>query len=572
MNNIKNKLAKLLKFRSLKTKLLIGFLAIIILSISYSIYNSIALKNIDRKANNIIDRELPSLILNEKIHVNVSEQISLTRAYILYGYPTYIERFEELASENEELETQALKLNHSKEYKDLVDRRAVLERFIRKSIFDVYDEGGEETAKENLITMNTQADRIIDGYYKVIEEQESLIEEEGKELLVQSNDSFIIGLIISVIVTIVGIGVALFVAHIIANPIKQVSDRIKLIAGGDLSQKPLNIKMNDEVGQLVEAANQMNRDLKELIGDIEEVSKSVLLQSQGLSVSAVEVQEGSKQVASTMQELASGAETQANTTNDLSTSMHHFMAQVKEGNLIGEKNYKSSQEIVVLTEEGSHLMTTSIQQMEAIDSMVMNVIGKVNGLEQHSQEISKLVNLINDIADQTNLLALNAAIEAARAGEHGKGFAVVADEVRKLSEQVTLSVNDITEIVVTIHNETEAVTRSLQEGYREVEEGTEQIITTGEKFKMINDSVTKMASQIKQISDGLEKIAMNGNLMNQSIEEIASFSEETAAGIEQTSANAHQTGSSMEEMTASSNQLERLVGRLNSLITRFKIS
>src|SRR5699024_4194813 len=133
-----------------------------------------------------------------------------------------------------------------------------------------------------------------------------------------------------------------------------------------------------------------------------------------------------------------------------------------------------------------------------------DAVQKVQGLDAQSQEISKLVSVIQDSAEQTNLLALNAAIEAARAGEHGKGFAVVADEVRKLAEQVSVSVTDITTIVTSIQNESSMVTESLEGGYKEVEQGTTQIEATGEKFNGINTSITNMVKDIQSISDNLE--------------------------------------------------------------------
>lgn len=563
---------RLFKIKSLKTKLLIGFLAIIIISISYSVYNSIALNKIDQKAENIVDRQLPSLLINEKLQINISEQISLTRAYVLFGYPAYVDRFNELSKEINALEEEALQVAQTKTMEDLIERRAVLERYIQKSIMEVYDQGEEETAKENLITMNTQADRIISGYYDIVEDSENVIVEEGKELLAQSRSTFIIGIIIATIVTILGLIIALFVANIISNPIKRVSERMKLIAGGDLSNEPLETNSEDEVGQLVSASNQMNVDLKNLLTEINKLSHSVLLQSEGLTQAATEVKEGSDQIVSTMEEVASGAESQANTTNDLSSSMALFMEKIRAGNLSGEKSYTSSQDLLLLTNEGRELMNSSIKQMESIDQMVMDTVHKVKNLDQHSQDITKLVSVINGIADQTNLLALNATIEAARAGEHGRGFAVVADEVRKLSEQVSLSVNDITHIVSAIQGETNVVTSSLQNGYQEVEEGTNEIIATGEKFTMIHDSLIHMADNIQKNSEELESILENGHVMNQSIEEIAALFEQAAAGIEETSANAHQAGQSMDEMADNSLHLATLTERLNELIARFKLS
>lgn len=372
-------------------------------------------------------------------------------------------------------------------------------------------------------------------------------------------------------VLLLAVLVSFWTTRKMTNPIKTVMDRMTAIADGDLSQEPLKVISEDEVGQLTMAANEMNKKMSSVLGQMHYVSESVASQSEELTQSAGEVKEGSEQVASTMQELASGSETQATNASELSSNMQAFVNEVEIVNEGSIRFQEVSNQVVHMSQEGSSLMESSKEQMKNIDQIVFDAVHKVHELDTQAQQISDLVGVIHDIADQTNLLALNAAIEAARAGEHGKGFAVVADEVKKLAEQVSESVSDITGIVTNIQNESSNVTQSLVDGYKEVEQGTEQIETTSEKFNGINTAIVEMVNGIQAASENLNSIVARSQEMNGTIEDIAAISEESAAGIEQTSASAEQTSASMEEISQSSHVLAQLSQNLNELVRQFKL-
>ncbi|WP_155592927.1 methyl-accepting chemotaxis protein [Lysinibacillus cavernae] len=379
--------------------------------------------------------------------------------------------------------------------------------------------------------------------------------------------------------TIIVIGIAIIVgifviwqyASSMAKPINRVAQAMERFADGDLSQESMTIRSKDEIGKLAIAMNQMQLKLKDMIHNIAKASDLINTSSKELTQSANEVNMGAEQVAITMHELASGAEGQAHHSNELTSLMERFTADLQETNQHGAHIHQSSAEVLELTNEGSQLMTSSNSQMVKIDSIVQNAVEKVKKLDAQAQEISKLVVVIKDIADQTNLLALNAAIEAARAGEHGKGFAVVADEVRKLAEQVAFSVNDITTIVTNIQQDFDVVTNSLEDGYQEVKEGTNQIKATSETFNTISYSINDVVESVKLISTNLSKVTEDGRKMNNSIQEIAAVAEESAAGVEQTTATTEQTSSSMEDMAGKSAQLSELALQLKTLIAQFKL-
>lgn len=392
-------------------------------------------------------------------------------------------------------------------------------------------------------------------------------EEASKQAELTSTTAIGFGFLLLIIVILVSI----LISRNIAKPINQLKMRMDDIASGDLSHEPLNTTSQDQIGMLVQASNDVNEHLRDVLQKIGEVSDSLSTQSGNLTHISTEVNESSNQVATTMQELAKGSETQAGISQEVLASMTSFSIKIKEANSRGESVFSSSQQVTGLTTEGSKLMTSSITQMGLIDSIVKEAVQKVMGLDKKSQEISKLVAVIKAIAEQTNLLALNAAIEAARAGDQGKGFAVVADEVRKLAEQVSISVTDITQIVTMIQHETESVTQSLQNGYKEVEKGKEQIITTGHTFEQIDSSLSEVAVGVKFISENLGDLAENSDIINKSIEEIASVSEQSAAGIEETAASADQSNHSMKQVSTSATSLSHLANDLKELMQRFKL-
>ncbi|WP_407637722.1 methyl-accepting chemotaxis protein [Bacillus ndiopicus] len=272
-----------------------------------------------------------------------------------------------------------------------------------------------------------------------------------------------------------------------------------------------------------------------------------------------------------MNEIAEGTEAQASNASDLASHMDDFVANAREANKSGEDAQQHSSNVLNLTSTGRTLMEASTKQMTKIDDIVHEAVVNVEGLNNKTQAISQLVLVINDIANQTNLLALNAAIEAARAGEQGKGFAVVADEVRKLAEQVSISVIDISKIVEEIVQETDTVTNSLKSSYGEVQNGTEQIAETSRTFNEIEEAISSMAGNISTVSQNLAQIVENSANINKSVDEIAAVAEESAAGVEQTSATMQQTTATMEEVAKSSNELSKMAEELNKHIQQFKL-
>lgn len=295
--------------------------------------------------------------------------------------------------------------------------------------------------------MDAKATEIREGYEGLAEHRKQSINAVGTDMISAGESQQVTSVIVGIAIVVIAIITALISARRISKPIIILTKRMQRITEGDLSEPALDVKTRDELGQLTTATNKMAEILNQLLKHIQTVANDVASHSEELMQSATEVKVGTEQIVDTVAEIASGTEIQASNASDVATTMTEFTTQVTDVNMGSKEVNQYSQEVMHLTKEGKGLMEASTQQMNTIDHIVKDAVIKVDSLSKQTQEISKIVAAIHAIADQTNLLALNAAIEAARAGEHGKGFAVVADEVRKLAEQVSVSVDDITSIV-----------------------------------------------------------------------------------------------------------------------------
>jgi len=537
-----------------------------------AVINFGVIKNLTNHTESIMKEDVEGLIQNEKMRYNIAERISLINQFLLYGDRDIRQKYEELAKQSSEIQKQLLKLNSSQQMKDLVAKCHQWELLVRHEVLFDYDMGKKNDAlKQMKESVQPLGETIIQEFEKVTSDRQNDVIKSGNNMIQLSNLSIIIILAVLASILLIGFIMSFKMARSITNPLIKIAGQMEQISKGNLILEPLSIKSKDEIGELMEAVNEMGNQLRKIVQDIHHASDTMSKQSSDLLSSSKELKEGSNQIAATMQELSAGAESQANSASELSEAMGMYMDKIYQIHRNGKEMFDKSREVLELTDNGSKLMNQSKKLFDYMFTGMQSNMKKIKKLDERSKQISKLVEVIQSIADQTNLLALNAAIEAARAGEHGKGFAVVADEVRKLAEQVSSSVVDIQKIVEEVHSETNKVTKSFELGFQQVESGMDSMNETSAAFQQIKETIKEISERINNAQNDLTNMLSTSESINDSISNIASISEEAAAGIEQTSASAATTNESAATIASHAESMSNLAGDLQSLVKRFQV-
>jgi len=385
-------------------------------------------------------------------------------------------------------------------------------------------------------------------------------------------------LTIALITLFLVVGLGLLIASQIVGPVRSISALAKTVAGGDLNCS-IDIESRDELGELAQSFRQLIDYMKDLAGAAQSIAgndlsisvtpkseKDVLGNSfrtminnlsgmiRQLSDNARELVSAATEISSSSEQMSRGATTQAEQVNQVSSAIEEMTATIVQAARNAGEATDASKGASDTATSGGQIVNDTIQGMQRIASVVRESAESISKLAKSADQIGEIISVIDDIADQTNLLALNAAIEAARAGEQGRGFAVVADEVRKLAERTGKATGEITNMIKGIQDETSDAVRSMESGINEVDQGRNLADRAGNSLTEIVTMSQRVTDMVQQIACASEEQSTAAEQISRNVEQISTVTRETAKGAEQSATAA-------EELNRQAEGLQQMVGQ-----------
>jgi methyl-accepting chemotaxis protein len=410
-------------------------------------------------------------------------------------------------------------------------------------IIDLIKEGKFAEAKRlNETVLDTLYDTTEHGWDNLMKLQIDVAKAEYEK----SQKNYVWTRNISIIAISVGLlfsfAAAWWIIRSITSALRQGVEIAERLSTGDLTST-IVADSEDETGQLLKAMNNMAGNLKKMIGEVKSSAETMASASQELSASSEQMTKEITGQTSRSTQIATATEQMSQTVVDVAKNATSIAS--------------SATDTAKTAKDGGAIVSKSVEEVQAIARSVSDSARTIGALGEKSKQIGEIVGVINDIADQTNLLALNAAIEAARAGEQGRGFAVVADEVRKLAERTAKSTSEIAGMINGIQEEVEGAVKSMDEATRQVEVGVKYTEQAGGALDTIVTSVGQLHSMIQQIASATEEMSSASEQVSGDIQAIANSSNEMSSGAAQ--------------ISQSSADLAKLATDLHIIVDRFKV-
>jgi len=533
----------------IKTRLILGFGIVILLAVGIGLSSYVAISALSNDVQDLGKRRLPQIIILGDLTENILVATThLQKAFLVDNRADLDKAIESMLKTRKGITDAFDKLKVLVQtekgkalYQAMVDARKP-NADMRNQIVKALQEGNKKEA----VLLLEKYEPLQAAYLKSVENmveyyrQVSTQAAENAEASANRNRWIIIAA--SVINIVLSLFVVLWIIRSITRPLHEAVETANRIAAGDLTVQ-LQEGGTSETGQLLSAMKTMVDKLKGVIVDIREASAQVAAGSERLSASSEEISRTMHDQTNRSSQIATAAEEMSQTVIDIA----------KNASSIAQ----SSADTSAIAHKGSTIVSQSVAETKTVAETVNKSAVVMQTLGEKSTQIGEIVAVINDIADQTNLLALNAAIEAARAGEQGRGFAVVADEVRKLAERTAKATAEISQMIGAIQGEVDNAVNAMNQTNKQVDVGLRYSVEAGEQLESIVSSVSSLQNMIQQIASATEEMSSTSEAISGDIQAVAGGAREISTGAE--------------DIAHASSELAHLSAKLKSIVDRFKV-
>ena len=385
-------------------------------------------------------------------------------------------------------------------------------------------------------------------------------------------NKFIMSIVVAVIVLLlIVIALSWVAVNKVMATMEVVNNRMFDIGSGDFRGDDLEVTSRDEIGQLAEAANKLKKSLRDLMASVTASSEQLAAASEELTANASDTTKTITNVANAVISMAESAGEQCNELGGVAAQTDGMTNEMKNMFDASQEMKKTAQSSREGVEEGRAAVNQAVSSMEHMAAQMEEASQVVGTLGDRSKEIGQIVETISNIADQTNLLALNAAIEAARAGEAGRGFSVVAEEVRKLAEQSGEAASNISALIGGIQKDTDAAVEAMERQNTAVQESSEIVNRAGEAFAKIDDRVNELYGHIETAIKSINHATASSQHVTESVQKIQELANGVTDKSQNVSAATEEQASVMHQITEAAGALANMAIKLQEDIAKFKV-